>query len=200
MTFCNTIVHYGKYRSPLMCLPKQLICLFFLALSLNLQAQDRVIHGKITDAQTNLPLASCSIYSLNSGNGIISDENGRYTFTINKKTDSIAISMVGYKSLSKPVTKAPDQEIDFEVLPLSSSLSAVVIDIKIKYTRAQRLVKKVIENKDHNDVFSNRSYQSEVYDKIEVEIKNIPKEGIHVVFHDIEEIGELFQVNFRFKN
>lgn len=32
------------------------------------------------------------------------------------------------------------------------------------------------------------------------EIKNIPKEGIHVVFHDIEEIGELFKVNFRFKN
>lgn len=150
-------------------------CSFFLFLCLNIAAQERIITGKITDAQTNLPLASCSIYSLNSGNGVITDENGKYTFTINDKTDSIAISMIGYKSQSKPVTKSLSQEINFQAVPLSSSMSAVVVEIKSKYSRAQRLVKKVIKNKDHNDVFNNKTYQCQVYDKIEVEFKNIPK-------------------------
>jgi hypothetical protein len=150
-------------------------CSFFLFLCLNIAAQERIVTGKITDAQTNLPLASCSIYSLNSGNGVITDENGKYTFTINDKTDSIAISMIGYKSLSKPVSKALLQQINFQAVPLSSSMSAVVVEIKSKYTRAQRLVKKVIKNKDRNDVFNNKAYQCQVYDKIEVEFKNIPK-------------------------
>ncbi|MFS8082115.1 MAG: DUF5686 family protein [Ginsengibacter sp.] len=155
---------------------RQFICFFLLAMSLNLQAQERTIHGKVTDAKTKLPLASCSIYTLNSGNGVISDENGKYTITIDERTDSIAISMIGYSSLSRHVSKAPDQEIDFDAQSISSTMSAVVVEIKTKYNRAQRLVKKVIKNKDQNDVFSNKSYQSEVYDKIEVEFKNIPKQ------------------------
>ncbi|MEO6869707.1 MAG: DUF5686 family protein [Ginsengibacter sp.] len=154
---------------------RQLICFFLLVISLNLQAQERIIHGKITDAQTNLPLASCSIYTLNSGNGVISDDNGKYTMSVGETTDSIAISMIGYKSLSKHVSKAPDQVINFEVQPVSSAMSAIVVEIKTRYNKAQRLVKKVIKNKDQNDVFSNKSYEAEVYDKIEVEFKNIPK-------------------------
>ena len=34
--------------------------------------------------------------------------------TISDKTDSIAISMIGYKTLSKAVSKAAEQVINFE--------------------------------------------------------------------------------------
>lgn len=151
--------------------------MFFLIFTTccKLNAQERTITGKITDAQTKLPLASCSIYSLNSGNGVITDENGKYTFSINNETDSIAISMIGYKSLSKPVSRALNQEIDFEAVPFSSSIKEVVVAVKIKFTKAQRLVKKVIKNKSINDVYNNNSYQCQVYDKIEVDLKNIPE-------------------------
>ena len=95
-----------------------------------IHAQDRVIKGRITDAKSKLPLASCSIYSLNSGNGVITDEDGKFTFPVNDKTDSIAISMIGYKTISRPVSKALRQEINFEVEPLPESMEAVVVAIK----------------------------------------------------------------------
>lgn len=138
------------------------------------QAQDRIITGKVIDAQTKLPLVSCSIYSLNSSNGVITDENGKFVFSISDKTDSVGISMIGYKSLSKSVTKALNQVINFEAIPLSSSMEAVVVAIKSKYTKAQRLVKKVIEHKSQNNVYDNKTYQCQVYDKIEVDLKDIP--------------------------
>ncbi len=138
-------------------------------------AQDRIISGKIIDAQTKLPLFSCSIYSLNSGNGVITDENGKFTFSINDRTDSIAISMIGYKTISKPVGKALKQEINFEAEPSSAAMAEVIVAVKSKYSKAQRLIKKVIKNKNLNDVFNNQAYQCKVYDKIEVDLKNIPE-------------------------
>ena len=141
----------------------------------NIHAQDRIITGRITDAKSKLPLVSCSIYSLNSGNGVITDENGKFTFTINDKTDSIAISMIGYKTVSKAVSKAPEQVINFEAEPASGSMAEVVVAIKSKYTKAQRLILKVIKNKDRNDAFNNKTFQCQVYDKIEVDLKNIPE-------------------------
>lgn len=137
-------------------------------------AQDRLIYGKITDAQNGLPLASCSIYSLETGKGSVTDDNGKYVLSIDKKTDSIAISMVGYQTIKKLVTKESEQEIDFVVLPASTSMEGVVIEFKAKYTRAQRLIMNVIKNKTRNDVFYNKTYQCQVYDKMEVDAKNIP--------------------------
>ena len=128
----------------------------------------------MTDEQTKLPLFSCSIYSLNSGNGVITDEAGKYTFVVDRKTDSIALSMVGYKTMVKRVTKELNQVINFEAQPVSAALDAVVIAVKAKFTKAQRLIKKVIDNKDRNDVFNNSTYQAQVYDKMEVDLKNIP--------------------------
>ncbi|MDP4283598.1 MAG: DUF5686 family protein [Bacteroidota bacterium] len=140
-----------------------------------IHAQERIITGKITDAQTKLPLFSCSVYSLNSGNGVITDEKGKYTFTISDKTDSIAISMIGYKTIVKAVSKASEQVINFEAEPSANEMTAVVLSIKPRYTRAQRLILNVIKNKPVNDAFNNKTFQCQVYDKMEVDLKNLPE-------------------------
>lgn len=140
-----------------------------------MQAQERIITGKVTDAKTNLPLASCSVYALNSGNGVITDENGKFSFTISDNTDSIAISMIGYTSISKPVSKDAEQQINFETMPVANEMTEVVVAVKSKYTKAQRLILKVIKNKNRNDAFNNKTFQCQVYDKMEVDLKNLPQ-------------------------
>jgi hypothetical protein len=140
-----------------------------------MQAQERIITGRVTDASTKLPLFSCSVYALNSGYGVITDENGKYTFTISDKTDSIAISMIGYKTIAKAVTKDAEQQINFEAEPSANEMAAVVLTIKPKYTKAQRLILKVIKNKPVNDAFNNKTFQCHVYDKMEVDLKNLPE-------------------------
>ena len=144
-------------------------------ISSEIHAQERVITGVIIDAQSKLPLVSCSVYSLTTGNGVITDENGKYRITIGNKTDSIGISMVGYQPVSKAVSKNHFQQINFEAEPLMTSMKTVVIELKSKYSRAQTLIKKVIKNKGENNVFNNQSYQSKVYDKIEIDLKNLPE-------------------------
>ena len=134
-----------------------------------------MITGKVIDSQTKIPLVSCSVYSLNSGNGVITDGNGNYRMTIGNKTDTIAISMVGYPIISKAVSKESFQQINFEATPLITSMDAVIIQLRSKYNNAQKLVKKVIKNKGENNVFNNKTYQSKVYDKIEIDLKNIPE-------------------------
>ena len=149
--------------------------LFLLGLCSEIQAQDRIITGKVTDGTTGLPLFSCSVYSLNSGNGVITDEKGRFTFTISDKTDSIAISMIGYKTIVKAVNKAPEQQINFEAETASNEMAAVVLSFKPKYTKAQRLILNVIKNKPVNDAFNNKTLQCQLYDKMEVDLKNLPE-------------------------
>ncbi len=156
-------------------LPYKILCLLLFTVCCKIQAQDRIISGRITDAQTKLPLFSCSIYSLNSGNGVITDENGKFTFPVNDRTDSIAMSMIGYKTISKPISKALRQEINFEAERDTGSMAAITVAIKTKYTKAQRLILKVIKNKDQNDAFYNKTFQCRIYDKIEFDLKNIPE-------------------------
>ena len=147
-----------------------LLLLFVTYLS---PAQQRVITGKVIDVKTGLPLSSCSVYAVHSGNGVITDEDGSYTMTISDRIDSIAISMVGYRAVLKPVTKEKNQLINFEAQTSSASMSEVTILAKSKYTRAQRLVRLVIKNKSKHNVYGKENFQSRVYDKVELDIKNI---------------------------
>ena len=136
-------------------------------------AQQRVISGKVIDIKTGLPLSSGSVYGIHSGNGVITDEDGSYTMSISDKIDSIAISMVGYTPVIKPVTKEKNQVINFEVQTSSGSMTEVTISAKSKYTRAQRLVRLVIKNKPKHNVYEKENFQAGVYDKVELDIKNI---------------------------
>ncbi|MDQ6901931.1 MAG: DUF5686 and carboxypeptidase regulatory-like domain-containing protein [Bacteroidota bacterium] len=151
------------------------MCILLCAICFNATAQDRVIMGKVTDAKTGLPLVSCSVYAQNSGNGVITDENGKFNFAISNRTDSISISMIGYKTVSKSLSKEPEQVVNFEAMPAENSMAAVVIAFKSKYTKAQRLILKVIKNKDSNDVFNSKTFQCQMYDKMEVDLKNLPE-------------------------
>lgn len=136
-------------------------------------AQPRVITGKVIDAKTRQPLSSSSVYALHSGNGVITDEDGSYTLTISDRIDTIGISMVGYMPVFKHVSKEKNQVIDFEVQPSAGSMSEVSVSAKSKYTRAQRLVRLVIKNKSKHNVYEKDNFQSHVYDKVELDIKNI---------------------------
>ncbi|MDQ6755352.1 MAG: DUF5686 and carboxypeptidase regulatory-like domain-containing protein [Bacteroidota bacterium] len=147
--------------------------LLFILTDSSLFAQERIVTGKVVDAKTKLPLSSCSVYSLHSGNGVITDEDGSYVLTVSDRIDSIAFSMVGYSPQIKKVSQAKNQIINFEAEISSGSMQEVSISAKSKYTRAQRLVRLVIKNKDKHNVYQNNNFQTKVYDKIELDIKNI---------------------------
>ncbi len=151
------------------------LLLLFIFIFYHAQAQQRIVSGRVIDAKTKQPLSSCSVYGLYSGNGVITDEEGNYSMTISDKIDSLAISRVGYIPVRKSVSKEKTQIINFEVQTAAGSMGEVSISAKSKYTRAQRLVRLVIKNKPKHNVYDNENFQARVYDKVELDIKNIPE-------------------------
>src|SRR5437588_129923 len=145
----------------------------FTLFSISVYAQERTITGKVMDALTKQPLGSCSVYSLHSGNGVITDEDGSYTLTVSNKVDSIAISMVGYSALVKALTKELNQIINFQAQRSPGTMQEVSVSGKSKYTRAQRLVRLVIKNKSKHNIYGKDYFTAEVYDKVEFDIKNL---------------------------
>ena len=76
--------------------------LFFILifLSSKISAQNHVIAGTVTDAETANPIGFCSIVILNSSSGITADANGKFKLSIPGKFNlqEIAVSYLGYKT------------------------------------------------------------------------------------------------------
>jgi hypothetical protein len=88
-----------------------------------------------------------------------------------KPTDSLVASYIGYFSRAKVVQKGITQNILFQLMPQSTSLEEVVV--VAGENGAWPILRKVVENKDKNDLRSLDFYEYESYRKSEVAIDNI---------------------------
>jgi len=79
---------------------KYLLIFFFLSLSLNTFAQDRVIKGRVTD-DTNVPLQGVSVIPKGAKTGVQTDKDGNFSISI-PGTGSITLNLSssGYKPVS----------------------------------------------------------------------------------------------------
>src|SRR5665647_259974 len=85
----------------------------------------KIITGKITDQKTNEPLESANISIAGNTGTVTSEAQGNFKIRLNDQSDSIHISMIGYRSKSVPVTN-----LDYVVVPLEKGpvdLKAVII-------------------------------------------------------------------------
>src|ERR1035441_1648631 len=66
----------------------------------NVSAQNRIIRGTVTDAETHSPIGFCSVIISSSALGITTDANGKFKLTIPEKLNlpKLAISYLGYKT------------------------------------------------------------------------------------------------------
>ncbi|KAA9340340.1 TonB-dependent receptor [Adhaeribacter soli] len=99
--------------------------LFFLLLLLPfLTLAQGQLQGKITDAQTRQPLAGAAIGIMGAATGTLSDANGNFTLGFSGPTDSILVSLVGYKTQRLPVS---GNFLQIWLEPLTRTLPEVVV-------------------------------------------------------------------------
>ncbi len=130
------------------------------------------ISGTVRDAVTNTPLVSCSVRAANFRRGTITDTAGHFSFVVECGIDSIRISMMGYQTSMRAITTKESQEINLGLLPLTNTLTEVVVYPK-GYDPAVHLFKKILQHKSQNDPARFTSLQYEVYDKLEFDANNI---------------------------
>jgi hypothetical protein len=160
---------------------KYLYLLFsLLILHIVVAAQQTVVTGVVTDLNSGAPIPFATIV-FKGGRGTVTDSTGKYKLAGTNQINSIKISYVGYKTVTKNIQVGKSQVIDIimEVDPLLSNNVTVSTNKRAPYKNknnpAVDLIKRVIANKPLNRPDSYDYIQYDEYDKVELSLSKIPE-------------------------
>ena len=168
----NSIVFAGTKHTLLV------LAIFITALS-SLQAQQRkIIRGSIVNQFTKEQVPFASIAWKHAGNGTLSDSLGRFSIVANGfLRDTLIISYVGFSNLEVPVNTSRDTAA--LVLFLSEGKQKDSVIVASKYNKGLLWWKKIVRNKPQNNPYQFESYSYELYNKLELDINNINRDGFN---------------------
>lgn len=125
------------------------------------QAQVVRVYGKVTNNKFEA-LPNASVHLKTSSVGTLSKEDGSYELFVSKGRYEIVVSMLGYKTRLLPmvVNEETLQNIILEDDEEKSTLSEVIVKVKLK-DRADEIMEKMVEKKDSiNALAQNYSYKA----------------------------------------
>src|SRR3569833_901822 len=151
---------------------KQILLFIIIAcLSFAARAQNTIVAGTITDAQTNQPLPFVSVSFPGTSIGVNSGSNGKYRLESGKSYTQLKFSFVGYKSVVRTIIAYKEQVINVKLQPDVQTLQAVTIKSgkKTRYRNkgnpAVELIREVIAHKDQNRMQSYNFTEYQQYEK-----------------------------------
>lgn len=132
----------------LVCLAIRIVALCFL--SVNTDAQS-LFSGRVVDAVTKEPLAFSTVSIQGGESGVVSNFRGEFELKLatTKNTDTLLVSMLGYKSFRKAVNQITNSKSLLIQLE-ESILMLEEIEVTNKALSALEIVNKVIENIPNN--------------------------------------------------
>jgi hypothetical protein len=154
--------------------------LLFLLLTNGALAQTKILKGIIKDAHSDerIPFASLEFKSQKSGK--LSDSAGRFIFHFNEwPHDTLMVTYVGYQTFLLPMDsfllqKTKDNVLDISILMERGKYEAVVV--KKKIDRGLLMWKRIVKHKPQNDRYRFHNFSYELYNKLEIDLKNIKRE------------------------
>lgn len=173
------------------------LILFFSSFAIATLSQ--TLKGKVIEnvVETSIPFAN--IFWKNSGIGNTADQNGDFIIKIPKENDSLIISSNGFKDLKIAKETAITQK-NFVLEAENIQLDHVDIVLKKRIRRKRKtdpaylLHKKIVKQRNQNDLKRQNAYQCNVYNKIEIDLNNVDSatkkdilfKPISFVFEDID--------------
>jgi Family of unknown function (DUF5686)/CarboxypepD_reg-like domain len=139
-----------------------------------LQAQETIVQGKVTDANSGDPIPFANVIFKGTTTGATTDFDGNFSIKTKTPVDSVAASYIGYKAKSKVLKRGIKQVINFQLVEDVVSLQEVVIEAG--ENPAWEVLRKVVRNKDKNDKRNLSSYEYDTYTKIEIDVDKISDE------------------------
>ncbi|OSZ80820.1 hypothetical protein CAP36_06145 [Chitinophagaceae bacterium IBVUCB2] len=148
---------------------------FFVILIFFLQpvlAQRKIISGVVKDSHSeeSIPFASVSFKSTTMGK--LTDSSGSFTFYFNEwPSDTLEITCVGYQPFLYVINKNRDSIL------LSINMERGTFNegaqLKVKVNKGLLVWRKIVENKPNNDRYRFDNFSYELYNKLELDLKNI---------------------------
>ena len=149
-----------------------IVLVFLLLISFfGAKAQKTVVLGKITEAGTNIPIPYVNIVFKDTYTGTTSDLNGNYNLSSTKPTPEIEVSAVGYKKQSFKIKLNQVNRIN--VIMAEDVIALGEISVRPGENPAIPLFRKIVSHKKDNNPANFPSWQSKLYSKSEIDIKNV---------------------------
>ncbi|HWV67742.1 MAG TPA: DUF5686 family protein, partial [Chitinophaga sp.] len=143
-----------------------------------LMAQQYKVSGVVRDAHSQEIIPFATLQFVRTQTGMVSNAEGKYLFELNViPSDSLLVRVMGYNILKLPVNKEQkEQVINFEVT--RSDVSLKTYEVKANVNWALILLKQIIKHKPENNYNRLDNYKYEVYNKLELDMKNLNKEKL----------------------
>ncbi len=144
------------------------------------QAQPKVIKGIIRDQHSNeaVPFASMAWKAAKAGG--LSDSAGAFIFHFNNwPADTLQITSVGYQDFKLGIdpllAKGDTLNLLIQLIPGKFNVEVVV---RSKVNRGRQMWKRIVARKPKNDRYRFQNFSYELYNKLELDLKNVNKEKL----------------------
>lgn len=170
-----------------------LFSVFCIIINCSVSGQAKIISGVIKDSHSEEPVPFASILFKNTKIGKLSDSAGSFTFHFDKlPSDTLLVTCVGYQPLLYVIHKFKDSLLANILMERGTFNEDVVIRIKVN--KGLLLWRKIIKHKDRNDRYRYQNFSYELYNKLELDIKNLNFDKLSK-FKPLRPVGNLIRSN-----
>lgn len=145
--------------------------LFLCFLPVFAWAQETIVTGKVTDANSGDPIPYANVIFQGTTIGVTTDFDGNFELRTTNPVDTVLVSYIGYKPKKKAVVRGVTQVISFQVEEDVTKLQEVVF--LAGENPAFEVLRNVVRNKNENDKRKLTAFEYDTYTKIEIDVDNI---------------------------
>lgn len=135
-------------------------------------SQRKHISGNVRDFHSDEPIPFASLTFLKTSIGGLTDSSGNFSITVDEwPSDSLVITCVGYVPFSFYIDKT--QQTIIAEIEMERGKFNEGVNIKAKVNKGLFLWRKIVEHKPQNDRYRFDNFSYELYNKLELDIKNV---------------------------
>lgn len=178
-------------------LEKRYSCILFfftIALFVNqASAQHKRISGSVRDSHSEEAIPFASVTFQHTTIGQLTDSAGGFSFHFdNWPADTLIITCVGYQPFLFPIDKNKDSVLANLMLERGTFNEGV--KVKAKVNKGLLIWRKIVQNKPKNDRYRFSNFSYELYNKLELDIKNF-NFGKIAKFKPLRSVGNIIKQN-----
>ena len=149
-------------------------------------SQSKVLKGVIKDVYSDERIPFASVQFKKSGGGGLTDSAGNFFLSLdNWPADTLVVTYVGYQDYILPIdsaliARAVNNTISVNLL-LERGKYATEVVVRRKIDRGYLMWRRIVRRKALNDRYRFKNFSYELYNKLELDIKNVNKDKMKEV-------------------
>lgn len=156
-------------------------------------AQTKYISGIVRDSHSEEAIPFASISFQHTTIGQLTDSSGHFAMLLSEwPADTLQVTCVGYQPYHLAIDKTRDSiQLD---ITLERGTFTEGVRVKAKVNKGLLVWRKIVQNKPNNDRYRFNNFSYELYNKLELDIKNVNFKKI-TKFKPFQSVGKIINQN-----